>query len=143
MTTLEKIKEQFGGQIEVWEKSPRRVYLTVPNATAKALVRCLFQEQGARFSIATGVDTRLGVEILYHLALDQEGVMISVRTLVAKPELVMESFTDFLPAVNWIEREIHEMLGVNFTGHPNLERLLLPDDWPIGVYPLQRENNLG
>lgn len=150
MKTLDQVREKFSGQIEVFEKSARRVYITIPKAEAKALVRYLFRELGARFSIATGVDTRLGVEILYHLAVDQEGVMISVRTLVAKPELVMDSLTDFLPAANWIEREIHEMLGVSFTGHPNLERLLLPDDWPAGEYPYrkksyesERENNLG
>jgi NADH-quinone oxidoreductase subunit C len=37
------------------------------------------------------------------------------------------------------EREIHDMYGVNFWGHPDLSPLLLPDDWPPGVYPIRAE----
>jgi NADH-quinone oxidoreductase subunit C len=37
------------------------------------------------------------------------------------------------------EREVHDILGVQFTGHPDLARLLLPDEWPDGVYPLRKE----
>jgi Ni,Fe-hydrogenase III component G len=59
--------------------------------------------------------------------------------LVEKPELKMDSFTDFMPAADWIEREIHEMLGVDFVGHPNLTKLLLPDDWPEGNHPYRKQ----
>ena len=52
----------------------------------------------------------------------------------------MASCTDFLPAAEWIEREIAEMFGVKFTGHPQPETLLLPDDWPDGVYPLRKSD---
>ncbi|MHC1629175.1 MAG: NADH-quinone oxidoreductase subunit C [Candidatus Nezhaarchaeales archaeon] len=33
---------------------------------------------------------------------------------------------------------MHDLMGIVFKGHPNLERLVLPDDWPEGVYPLRR-----
>ncbi|MHA1469845.1 MAG: NADH-quinone oxidoreductase subunit C, partial [Candidatus Asgardarchaeia archaeon] len=36
-------------------------------------------------------------------------------------------------------REIHDVLGIDFKNHPNLERLILADDWPEGVYPLRKE----
>ena len=39
----------------------------------------------------------------------------------------------------WIEREIHEILGINFKGHPDMRKLLLPEGWPEGVYPLRRD----
>jgi Ni,Fe-hydrogenase III component G len=65
-------------------------------------------------------------------------MIVSLRTLVEKPFLKMQSVATFLPAANWIEREIHEMLGVDFIGHPDLRRLLLPDDWPEGEYPYRR-----
>jgi len=44
-----------------------------------------------------------------------------------------------MKCAEWIEREIHEMFGVNFKGHPNLKHLLLKDDWPEGNYPLRRD----
>ena len=141
MNCIESIKNKFGENLEIFQKSRQRIYITVqtPEA-AKDMVKFMFQELGARFSIATGVDNRLGVEILYHMAFDKEHVLVSIRYLVKKPALEMLSFTDFLSATNWIEREIHEMLGVNFIGHPNLERLLLPDDWPSGVYPYRKQS---
>jgi len=139
MNILEQIKSKFGDRVEIFEKSKQRVYINVAKEDAKPVVRYLYQDLGARMSIATGVDTRSAIEILYHMALDGEGLMLSVRARVAKPELEMESFTDFMGAADWIEREIHEMFGVNFSGHPHLKTLLLPDDWPEGVYPLRKK----
>jgi NADH-quinone oxidoreductase subunit C len=34
---------------------------------------------------------------------------------------------------------MHDILGIRFTGHPNLKKLLLPEEWPEGVYPLRRD----
>jgi Ni,Fe-hydrogenase III component G len=134
-----EIKNKYSDKVEIFEKSPTRIYVTVAKPLAKEVVKFLHLDLGARFSIASGLDSRLGIEILYHLAFDKLGVVVSVRTLVEKPELEFETFTDFMPAANWIEREIHEMLGVKFNGHPNLTRLLLPDDWPDGVYPFRKK----
>jgi Ni,Fe-hydrogenase III component G len=135
---IEKIKERFGDKIKVFEKTATRLYVTADKKDAKELVRYLFRDLGARFSIASGVDTRPAVEILYHMAFDEYSLMVTVRVAVEKPELEMPSFSDFMPAAEWIEREIREMFGVNFIGHPKLETLLLPDDWPQGVYPLRK-----
>jgi len=41
--------------------------------------------------------------------------------------------------MNWIEREMRELLGITFEGHPDPRRLLLPDNWPDGVYPLRQD----
>jgi len=139
MNVLENIKIKFKDKVDIIEKSKRRVYIDVAKDDAKDIVRCLFGDMGARFSIATAIDTRLGVEILYHMAFDKDGMIVSIRTLVAKPELKMTTFTDIIPGTDWIEREIHEMFGVDFIGHPNLERLLLPDDWEEGVYPFRKK----
>lgn len=139
MSIVEQLKEKFGDKIDVFVKTKKRVYITVAKENAKEVVRYCFRDLGARFSIASGVDTPIGVEIIYHMAFDRHAMVVSVRVLVKKPELEMESFTDFMPAVNWIEREIHEMFGVNFIGHPDLRRLLLADDWPEGEYPLRKK----
>lgn len=136
---LEQIKNRFQEKVEIFEKSKKRTYITVAKEDAKELVKYLFKDLGARLSIATGVDTRPGIEILYHMAFDKYGVVITVRVLVKKPDLLMPTFTDFLPGAEWIEREVNEMFGVKFIGHPRLERLLLADDWPEGRYPLRKE----
>lgn len=139
MNIIEQIKNKFGDKVDIIAKSKKRAYVSVSKDHAKEVTGYLFKDMGARFSIATGIDARNGVEILYHMAFDKDGIVVSVRTLVPKPELEMPIFSDIIPATNWIERELHEMFGVNFIGHPNLERLLLPDDWTEGVYPYRKK----
>lgn len=136
---LARIKDRFGDKVEIWERSPKRVYVRAEREVVKPLCQMLFEEMGARFCTASGVDTRAGIEVLYHFSIDRLGLIISVRALSPKPFPELESLTPFLPAASWIEREIHELLGVNFKGHPDLRRLLLPDDWEEGVYPLRRK----
>jgi Ni,Fe-hydrogenase III component G len=139
MNILEEIRTKFGNKINIFVKSKKRVYVSVSLDDAKDVITYLFRILGARMSIATGIDTRTGVEMLYHMAFDKHALVVTVRTVVEKPELKMPTLTDIIPAANWIEREIHEMLGVDFTGHPGLERLLLPDDWQEGEYPFRKK----
>jgi Ni,Fe-hydrogenase III component G len=106
----------------------------------REVAKVLFKDLGLRFAIATGTDTPDGLEILYHFSFDKTGQMISARTLIEdKKNPEIDSLTVLSPAFEWIEREIWEMLGINFLGHPNLKRLLLADDWPEGKYPLRQK----
>ena len=139
MNILEEIRTKFGNKADIFVKSKKRVYVSVSVDDAKDVIGYLFRILGARMSIATGIDTRTGIEMLYHMAFDKHDLMVTVRTVVEKPELKMPTLTDIIPAANWIEREIHEMLGVDFIGHPGLERLLLPDDWEVGEYPFRKK----
>jgi len=139
MKIIDQIKEKFGDKITIFEKSPKRAYIEVPKEEAKEVAQYLFKDLQARFSIATGTDARLGIEILYHFAFDKHDLFVTLRVMALKPEIAMPTFSDIIPATNWIEREIHEMLGVNFIGHPNLTRLLLPDDWKEGEYPFRKK----
>ena len=93
----------------------------------------------ARFNIASGVDGRNQMEILYHFTLEDINLVISLRVLLAKTKLEIASLTSVFTAAQWIEREIYELLGINFVGHPKLKRLLLPEDWPEGVHPLRKD----
>jgi len=79
------------------------------------------------------------MEILYHFTFDEVNLTTTFRTKLDKNHLEIESLAPLFKGADWIEREIHEMLGINFKGHPNLTRLLLPDEWPEGVYPLRTD----
>ena len=142
MNMRDSIKDGLGNKIKEWdERSARRIYFTVDKNDIYKTVEFIFKELGLRFSTASGVHTPLGFEILYHFSFDKAGEFYSVRILIedkAKPEV--DSITPLFPGAEWIEREIWEMLGINFRNHPNLKRLLLADDWPDSVYPLRREN---
>jgi NADH:ubiquinone oxidoreductase subunit C len=142
MNTAEKIKERLGNKILNWhEHSARRIYFSIAKEDIFETVKFLFKELGLRFSTASGVDTPQGLEILYHFSFDQTGEIYSIRVLIEdKKHPEIEAITPIFPGAEWSEREIWEMLGVNFKGHPNLKRLLLADDWPEGNYPLRRKD---
>ncbi len=137
---LDKIKEVFKDEIiDVFEKTPKRVYIEIKPESLTRVAEYIFVNLAARFSIASGVDTRSCIEILYHFIFEEINLFVSFRVKLDKDKLEIDSLTSVIEGANWIEREINEMLGVNFKGHPDLRRLLLPDEWPQGVYPLRRD----
>ena len=137
---IENIKVRSGkGLIEFTDKSKNRIYFTINKAILTQTVKYLFNDVKARFSTASGVDTRKAVEILYHFSIDEIGFIVTLRVILDKSSLEIDSLTPVVKCVEWIEMEMHEMLGVSFKGHPNLKHLLLKDDWPKGNYPLRRD----
>jgi NADH-quinone oxidoreductase subunit C len=123
-----------------WERPlPNRVYLTVPREHSRELGRLIFEELGARFATATGLDTGRELEVVYHFPYDAVGLVVNMRVRAPKADPTMPSLTPVAPAAEWIEREINDLVGVRFEGHPRPERLILSDDWPEGVYPLREE----
>ncbi len=142
MTTdsVQSLRDAFPAAVQdVAKHNDRRIYATVAPEDAVDLCLHLFERCGARLAIITGLDLRSGVELLYHFMVPAEHRMVTVRTLVKKPAPEIRSLGAFLPAAIWIERELHDILGVSFTGHPDLRRLIMADDWPEHVYPLRRE----
>ncbi|MBU4312705.1 MAG: NADH-quinone oxidoreductase subunit C [Candidatus Omnitrophica bacterium] len=137
---IENIKVRAGkDMLDLLDRSERRVYVTIKKEILPKIVRYLFNDAKARFAIASGVDTRKAIEILYHFSFDAIGLIVSLRVILEKSNLEIDSLTPVMKCAEWIEREIHEYLGVNFKGHPNLKHLLLRDDWPEGKYPLRRD----
>ena len=141
MDIKDRIKERLDKKILEWkEHSARRIYFSIDKKDIFETVSILFKELHLRFSIASGVDTPSGIEILYHFSFDKTGEFYSVRVLIEdKNHPQIDSITPIFPGADWIEREMWEMLGINFKGHPNLKRLLLADDWPEGQYPLRNK----
>ena len=137
---LARVKERLGDKIVQWtDKSARRIYVEVKPEDIPETSRFLFRELEARFSIATGVDTPAAIEVLYHWAFDQCGLMFTVRTKLNRDKPVIESIAPICKGAEWIEREMWELLGITFRNHPDMRHLLLTDDWPEGNYPLRRD----
>jgi len=76
------------------------------------------------------------VEVLYHFCCGAAIATLRVSVPYADPNL--DSICDILSSASLYEREAMELLGVNFTGTPNTDRLILPESWPEGVYPLRK-----
>lgn len=100
------------------------------------------KEKGARYLVGTAYD-RIEeddtIKMIHSFAFDDEGFVVNLRTEVPAGAPVMDSITNDIPGAGWSEREYMDLLGMEFTGHPNPKRLILSDDWPEGLYPLRKE----
>ena len=138
---LNNLKERFGEDIiDIFDKSSKRVYIEIKPQSLIKIASFIFKDLRARFNIASGLDARSHMEILYHFIIEEINLLISLRVKLSKSDkLEIDSLAPVFEGANWIEREMHELLGINFKGHPDLRRLLLPENWPEGVYPLRTD----
>jgi NADH-quinone oxidoreductase subunit C len=135
-----KLSEIKGKLISIEQTTDNRIYLLCESENSYAVNKFLFEDVKCRFVIVSGIDAEDCFEMLYHFAYDKLGLVITVKAFIRDRENpAIESISPFLPAAEWIEREIHDILGIDIKNHPNLERLILADDWPEGVYPLRKE----
>ncbi len=143
MVCLEdRLKEALGPRILSWHRhAPRRAYCSIAPETLREAVKILFRDLECRFSIASGTQLPDGFEILYHFSHDPSGEIVTLRVYLGDPKNPeIDSLATLFPGAEWIEREMWELLGIQFRGHPNLKRLLLADDWPEGNFPLRRQD---
>lgn len=91
-------------------------------------------------SDVTGVD-RFPIEprfeLNYHLLSIPRRRRLRVKARVSGQNPVIESVTSVWPTANWHEREVFDLFGVRFEGHPDLRRILLPEDWE--GHPLRKD----
>jgi NADH-quinone oxidoreductase subunit C len=93
----------------------------------------------------TGVDylflgTTPRFSVVYHLHSFLLNTWLRLKVPLEEGEDA-PSIADLYPAASWYEREVFDMFGIRFTGHPNLQRILMPDDW--AGHPLRKDYPLG
>lgn len=138
-SVVTRIRSALGERVLACELQPRRAWVEIPPEAVTEASELMFGQIGARLQIATGVDTPGGIEVMYHWALDGEDCVVTLRTRVGHDSPALDSIAGVCAAAEWIEREMWELLGIDFRGHPDLRHLLLDDHWPEGSYPLRRE----
>ncbi len=135
-----EVIERLGDVVtEVQQCEVRRGIVRIdPQRTIEA-AKGIFAVAGSRLVTATGIDVRDGIDVLYHWAIEPAGVVVTLKVLAERPELTLDSIANEVVAANWIEREIHDLLGANFRDHPDMRRLILDDSWPDDVHPLRKD----
>lgn len=76
-------------------------------------------------------------EVIYNLVNLKTGTRIFVKTWIEEENAILPTSTDIWPAANWNEREVWDMFGIKFEGHPDLRRIFLPEDFEY--HPLRKE----
>jgi len=133
------LSEAFPEKVRFEAASDKRLYARVQPEDLREVIRYVFEESKARLSTATGLDTREGIEVMYHFSFNGFPLVATIRVTTPKHLPELDSVQDILKGAYWIEREIHEFLGVFFKGHPKLKRLLKSRTIPEDVYPLRKD----
>jgi NADH-quinone oxidoreductase subunit C len=82
-----------------------------------------------------GARDRFGV--VYALLNVASGERVYVQTYVNEPDLRLPSVVPLWKGADWMEREVYDMFGIEFTGHPDLRRILMPDEF--AAFPLRKD----
>ncbi len=135
-----KMKDTIGEEIvEAKIPRPRRIRIQVRRNAFKKAIQYLTQKANfTHISTITGIDVGDEIEAIYHLSRDGK-IELSLKVRTPKDNPVLPTITDIIPGATLYEREVHDLLGVTFEGHPDLSPLVLPEGWPPDVYPLRKE----
>ena len=133
-----QLRGTFGTRVEVAVRSPKRLYVRVDAADLPDVARWLRDTlPGCRLATSTGIDLRDGVGLFHHFAVNGSPLVITLKALLAKPGPHAPTLATQTAAADWIEREIHDLLGVTFDDHPDLRRLLKAESMADAL-PLSR-----
>lgn len=112
----------------------RRVSVEINAADLREGVSALLEACQPRFITLAAIDNGLDIELMYHFSVG--GIVVTLRTVIPKETSQIGTISDIVPAAEFIEKEVAELFGISFEGHPRNTNLVLPDDWPAKEKPL-------
>ena len=140
---IQQLKDKFGPAIQQADvPNKQRLIIYIDPAAVKPICKHIFRDMDARYVISIGSDDRPysgKFLVLHHFAFDKDHVLMSVICRLAGDKPKIDSISGIIPGANWAEREFKDLLGIELVGHPYPKRLVLPDGWPDGNYPLRKD----
>jgi len=142
---VEELQKRFPGAIHdplIFRNQP---FLTVAKESLVPVCEFLKSEEGGAYTFLTD-ETAVDYpkrpqrfEIIYQLYSFQRNDRLRLKVLAGEGEKVPSVAAIWL-AANWLEREVYDMFGVLYEGHPNLKRILLPEEWT--GHPLRKDSDI-
>src|SRR5208283_1499241 len=150
-TIAEEITERLGRAVASQTTQDRIPTFWVPKDLAPTLLRFLKEEIDRPYKMLydlSAIDERMRVHrdgqppsdftVVYHLLSFDRNEYLRIKVALAEGRLSLSSITSIWPSANWYEREVWDMFGIAFDGHPHLERILMPKSWK--GHPLRKEH---
>lgn len=137
MATLDKLKNGFKVDLEVMTNEPSFSVISIKN---KKLIKKLAWQIKEEFDILyalTVVDYSPNFELNYIFSNYKNADLLILKVNITEKDFAVDSITDIFSSANWEEREAYDLFGIKFNGHPDLRRILLPEDWP--GHPLRKD----
>ena len=145
--TVTALKNRFGSAIERVIEFRGETTVSVKRQAIIEVLRFLKESPDLNYTFLadlTAYDDHPNeprFKVIYQLREMADYTNLRVKCLVPGSEPVLPTATGVYPNANWPERELFDMFGLTFTGHPDLRRLLMPDDWH--GHPLRKDYPLG
>ncbi len=141
-TIIDKLRQEIGTEsiYKSSEPKPNRIFVCIDKVKQREAIRFLKEQGFTHLSAITGLEAEDGIELLYHLS--NGGTELTLRITLPLNENIVPTISDIIPGAVLYEREVYDLLGVKFDGHPNLTRLILPDEAPEDFHPLRKNRRL-
>ena len=134
---LEQLKQKFGDALSETEVKGAEVRLTTAAESGRPVCEFLRDLGFEYLNCLSGADWTTHLEVVYNLSSLRHPHKAHLRVRVDRDHPVVRSVSDLWRAADWHERECFDLFGVQFDGHPDHRRILLPEDW-VG-YPLRKD----
>ena len=140
---LARLEEKLPGAVQETHQRLGDATAIIDPARVGDVMRCLRDEAGLDFEMLTdltGVDypeRTPRFEVVYHLYSVKHNHRVRIRAGVAEEPCEIDTCCDVWPAANWLEREVWDLYGIHFRGHPDLRRLLLYEEFE--GHPLRKD----
>jgi len=132
---LAPIAQITGKELALQTMKGEYLGIEVDRTNLVAVSRFLRDQLGFDLLVSiSGVDMLDHLETVYHLRSITRGQLLQIKVRLDHEKPEVDSVVSVWPTANWLERETYDMFGIKFTGHPDLRRMLLDDDFE--GYPL-------
>ncbi len=138
---ISKLKSKFSECIVKVDTPGNDILVEVKPECLVEVAKYVFNEENMYYATSSGADERglTGKFSVYHIFSADKRCWFVLKTSVPASRPKVPSITGVVPGANWAEREAMDMFGIQFEGHPEPTRLVLPDDWPEGLHPLRKD----
>lgn len=140
---LQKLTAQFGEKISTVTEPYGLLTVHTEREDIIDILGWLKNDPALQFIFLTDItaihypEQEKQIGVLYHLHSLVNNIRIRIKVFLADGDLNIPSATVLWNGANWMERETYDFFGINFTGHPDLRRILNVDD--MTVFPMRRE----
>ena len=144
MKVIKDIEERLGVKLSLTTDKHGEHWIEVDASKLVDVARIILENGFDHLTTITGVDTGEKIILFYHLVKFEENkaVILNIKVQLDRDNPIAPSLVELYPTAYVYEREVYDLLGVKFEGHPNLKRLLLPEDIPEGIHPLRKDFKL-
>lgn len=128
---ITNLTNEFGEAIlETGEPKEHRIDILIDEDRILDVANYVKHELGFTIpNMCTGIDYKDKMEVIWHVGSPDLPTLLVLKVEIDRDECNVEALTPVWEGMNWHERETYDLLGVNFQNHPDLRRILMPENW--------------